>query len=74
MIDGAEVQQLDRKSLLEVRKKVGFMFQDGALFDSISLFENLAFPDCTAVTLPNPKRRSGRSCAKNSPKWAWIRN
>lgn len=44
VIDGAEVQQLDRKSLLEVRKKVGFMFQDGALFDSISLFENLAFP------------------------------
>nr|AEQ20289.1 ABC-type transport system protein [uncultured bacterium CSLG7] len=44
VIDGQEVQHLDRKSLLEVRKKVGFMFQDGALFDSIPLGENLAFP------------------------------
>ena len=44
VIDGDEVQQLDPGSLLEVRKKVGFMFQDGALFDSISLSENLAFP------------------------------
>ena len=44
VIDGQELTELDRKSLLEVRKKVGFMFQDGALFDSISLSENLAFP------------------------------
>jgi len=44
VIDGLEIQKLDRKSLLEVRKNVGFMFQDGALFDSIPLGENLAFP------------------------------
>jgi phospholipid/cholesterol/gamma-HCH transport system ATP-binding protein len=44
VIDGQELKALDRKSLLEVRKTVGFMFQDGALFDSIPLGENLAFP------------------------------
>jgi len=44
VIDGDEMQKLDRKTLLETRKKIGFMFQDGALFDSISLSENLAFP------------------------------
>jgi phospholipid/cholesterol/gamma-HCH transport system ATP-binding protein len=44
VIDGEELQALDRKSLLEVRKRIGFMFQDGALFDSIPLGENLAFP------------------------------
>ena len=44
VIDGQELKSLDRKNLLEVRKKVGFMFQDGALFDSIPLSENLAFP------------------------------
>ena len=44
VIDGKEVQTLDRKDLLEARKKIGFMFQDGALFDSIPLSENLAFP------------------------------
>jgi len=44
VIDGQEVTELDRNSLLEVRKKIGFMFQDAALFDSVSLGENLAFP------------------------------
>ena len=44
VIDGDEIQELNRQTLLDVRKKVGFMFQDGALFDSISLSENLAFP------------------------------
>jgi phospholipid/cholesterol/gamma-HCH transport system ATP-binding protein len=43
-IDGDDVQALDHNKLLEVRKKIGFMFQDGALFDSISLSENLTFP------------------------------
>jgi phospholipid/cholesterol/gamma-HCH transport system ATP-binding protein len=44
IVDGEEVQTLNRNDLLEVRKKIGFMFQDGALFDSIPLSENLAFP------------------------------
>jgi phospholipid/cholesterol/gamma-HCH transport system ATP-binding protein len=44
VIDDEELKALDRTSLLEVRKKIGFMFQDGALFDSIPLSENLAFP------------------------------
>jgi phospholipid/cholesterol/gamma-HCH transport system ATP-binding protein len=43
-IDAHEVPELDHDALLDVRKKIGFMFQDGALFDSISLSENLAFP------------------------------
>ncbi len=43
-IGDEEVQQLDRENLLRVRKTVGFMFQDGALFDSVSVHENIAFP------------------------------
>ena len=39
-----EVQQLDRETLLQVRTTVGFMFQDAALFDSISVRDNIAFP------------------------------
>src|SRR5580658_4092898 len=39
-----EVRELDRENLLRVRKTVGFMFQDAALFDSISVRENIAFP------------------------------
>ena len=44
VIGGEELPELDRKNLLELRKTIGFMFQDGALFDSIPLCENLAFP------------------------------
>src|SRR5579863_94333 len=43
-IGNDDVQQLDRENLLRVRKTVGFMFQDAALFDSISVRENIAFP------------------------------
>ncbi len=34
----------DRKTLFEVRRKFGMLFQDGALFDDITVFENVAFP------------------------------
>jgi phospholipid/cholesterol/gamma-HCH transport system ATP-binding protein len=51
-IGDEEVQQLDRENLLRLRQTVGFMFQDGALFDSISVRENVAFP---------LRRRTGKS-------------
>lgn len=44
LIDGQDVQKLDRMKLAEVRKNVGFLFQGAALFDSISVSENVAFP------------------------------
>ncbi|HEU0120819.1 MAG TPA: ATP-binding cassette domain-containing protein [Bryobacteraceae bacterium] len=44
LIDGEDVLALDTHALQETRKKVGFLFQNAALFDSISLRENLAFP------------------------------
>lgn len=44
LIDGKDLHELDRKSLLETRKRVGFLFQMAALFDSLSVFENVAFP------------------------------
>lgn len=43
-INGNNIGELDRIKLAEVRKKVGFLFQDGALFDSISVGDNVAFP------------------------------
>jgi len=41
---GKDVSKLDKKELLELRKKIGFAFQFGALFDSMSIYENIAFP------------------------------
>jgi phospholipid/cholesterol/gamma-HCH transport system ATP-binding protein len=42
--DGQHVPQLSRKALFELRKRMGLLFQSGALFTDISVFENVAFP------------------------------
>jgi len=44
LIDGRVVQDLSIKDLNELRKEIGFLFQGGALYDSMSVRENLAFP------------------------------
>ncbi|PWV56991.1 ABC transporter ATP-binding protein [Chitinophaga sp. S165] len=41
---GQEVDKLDNVALRELRLKVGFCFQNGALYDSMTVGENLAFP------------------------------
>lgn len=41
---GQEVDKLDAAALRELRLKVGFCFQHGALYDSMTVGENLAFP------------------------------
>lgn len=43
VVDGQEVQDLTERELVPVRRKVGFLFQSGALFDSLNVFDNLAF-------------------------------
>ena len=41
---GENVHELDRKGLAEMRKKIGFLFQSGALYDSMTVKQNLEFP------------------------------
>lgn len=41
---GKEVNALKSKELNELRKKIGFLFQSGALYDSMTVRENLEFP------------------------------
>jgi phospholipid/cholesterol/gamma-HCH transport system ATP-binding protein len=41
---GEDVTTLKPKSLSDLRKKIGFLFQSGALYDSMSVRENLEFP------------------------------
>lgn len=41
---GEEVAEMNDKQLKELRTKVGFLFQSGALYDSMSVRENLEFP------------------------------
>ena len=44
LVDGVDVGKADLKTLYEIRKKVGFTFQEGALFDSMNIYDNVAFP------------------------------
>jgi phospholipid/cholesterol/gamma-HCH transport system ATP-binding protein len=42
-VDGLEITSLDEKRMNEVRKKFGMLFQGGALFDSMTVWENVGF-------------------------------
>jgi phospholipid/cholesterol/gamma-HCH transport system ATP-binding protein len=44
LIDGVDVTELGSRALDAVREKFGMLFQAGALFDSLTVFENVAFP------------------------------
>jgi phospholipid/cholesterol/gamma-HCH transport system ATP-binding protein len=43
-VDQENVVRLDEQGLSHVRRKMGYLFQDAALFDSLTLYENLALP------------------------------
>ncbi len=43
LVDGESIIGLDDQELMRVRKKIGMVFQEGALFDSLSVFENVAY-------------------------------
>ena len=43
-IDGEDITQLEGQELSRVRRKMGFLFQNAALFDFLTLYDNLALP------------------------------
>lgn len=43
-IDGIDIVPMNEQELVSIRKKVAYVFQGGALFDSMTVFENLAYP------------------------------
>jgi phospholipid/cholesterol/gamma-HCH transport system ATP-binding protein len=44
LLDGVDINRLSRQGLCEARKRFGMLFQTGALFDTLTVFENVAFP------------------------------
>jgi phospholipid/cholesterol/gamma-HCH transport system ATP-binding protein len=52
LIDGLDVPKLKRKELYELRKRVGMLFQNGALLTDINVYENVAFPLREHTELP----------------------
>lgn len=43
-VDGEQIVGMRDKDLYRIRRKFGVLFQDGALFGSMSLYDNIAFP------------------------------
>ena len=43
LVDGEDITQYSEVQMMRVRKKIGMIFQEGALFDSLSVYENVAF-------------------------------
>ncbi len=44
LVDGRDMSRADQRAWAEIRKRFGMSFQEGALFDSMNVFENIAFP------------------------------
>jgi len=43
LVDGEDITDYSEVDMMRVRKKIGMIFQEGALFDSLSVYENVAF-------------------------------
>ena len=54
LVDGISVPDLSTNDLFELRKRMALLFQTGALFTDLSLFENVAFPIREHTRLPEP--------------------
>lgn len=52
-VDGAAVSGLSRRALYRLRRRMGVLFQSGALFTDMSCFENVAFPLREHTRLPD---------------------
>ncbi len=43
LIDGEDITDYDEPRMMQVRQKIGMVFQEGALFDSLSVYDNVAY-------------------------------
>jgi phospholipid/cholesterol/gamma-HCH transport system ATP-binding protein len=43
IIDGEDITDYDEPEMMKIRTKIGMVFQEGALFDSLSVYENVAY-------------------------------
>ena len=51
IVDGQDITKMSEEELMPVRQKIAFAFQNGALFDSMSVFDNIALPLVEHTTL-----------------------
>lgn len=58
LFDGENIPTLSRSRLYEVRKRMSMLFQSGALFTDLTVFENVAYPLREHLNLPEPVLRN----------------
>ena len=75
LVDGVEITGLKERQLNEVRKKFGMLFQEAALFDSMSVEENVAFPlrEHTNLSAREIDRIAGEKLRQVGPFRRWAR-
>ena len=65
IIDGIDVTRTDKKNLREIQKKIGFLFQEAALFDSLTIEENVSFGMKNLTNLSEQEMRKRVSACLN---------
>jgi phospholipid/cholesterol/gamma-HCH transport system ATP-binding protein len=58
LVEGRDITGLSSRALSPIRQRIGFLFQNAALFDSITVGENVAFPLRRHTTLPDEEIRA----------------
>src|SRR6266478_5762806 len=58
LVDGENIVPMDERELLRVRGKFGMLFQSAALFDSMTVAENVGFALARERSLPEPEIRA----------------
>jgi phospholipid/cholesterol/gamma-HCH transport system ATP-binding protein len=53
LLEGTDIPKLGRRELFEARERMGMLFQSGALFTDMTVFENVAFPLRVHTALPD---------------------
>ncbi len=58
IVDGTDINAVSYQELRDLRQRFGMLFQGGALFDSMNVFDNVAFPLRTFSPLPEDEVRA----------------
>ena len=66
LFEGMDVTKLNERELEPVRRHIGMLFQDGALFDSMNVFDNVAFP-----LRERGEKNQRLSVRKSLKRWQW---
>ena len=59
-VNGVNLMRLSQEERQKIRNKMAIVFQHGALFDSLTAWENIAFPicDCSSVSMDEARREA----------------